>query len=212
MHSLFVIYFNNIEYILYNPSISIDLNNNDTCTLLVIYFDIYNNLSSLNAHANLIHQQFIIAINDWFSWQTMLYIVERIESIAFSNEKQSLERRLLLLAVEEHWIISVALGINPRLVIRGYDSVKMAVVKPSPRRVDGLWRRVEAGNKVNWRFSLPASLVCFLAFVAQLSISLSLSLSFSSFPFFFLEEREFEKVPFYSLLVNECISRYLGIA
>ena len=212
MHSLFVIYFNNIEYILYNPSISIDLNNNDTCTLLVIYFDIYNNLSSLNAHANLIHQQFIIAINDWFSWQTMLYIVERTESIAFSNEKQSLERRLLLLAVEEHWIISVALGINPRLVIRGYDSVKMAVVKPSPRRVDGLWRRVEAGNKVNWRFSLPASLVCFLAFVAQLSISLSLSLSFSSFPFFFLEEREFEKVPFYSLLVNECISRYLGIA
>ena len=211
MHSLFVIYFNNIEYILYNPSISIDLNNNDTCILLVIYFDIYNNLSSLNAHANLIHQQFIIAINDWFSWQTMLYIVERTESIAFSNEKQSLERRLLLLAVEEHWIISVALGINPRLVIRGYDSVKMAVVKPSPRRVDGLWRRVEAGNKVNWRFSLPASLVCFLAFVAQLSISLSLSL-FLFFSFFFLEERGFEKVPFYSLLVNECISRYLGIA
>ena len=181
MHSLFVIYFNNIEYILYNPSISIDLNNNDTCILLVIYFDIYNNLSSLNAHANLIHQQFIIAINDWFSWQTMLYIVERTESIAFSNEKQSLERRLLLLAVEEHWIISVALGINPRLVIRGYDSVKMAVVKPSPRRVDGLWRRVEAGNKVNWRFSLPASLVCFLAFVTQLSISLSLFLFFSFF-------------------------------
>ena len=60
----------------------------------------------------------------------------------------------------------------------------MAVVKPSPRRVDGLWRRVEAGNKVNWRFSLPASLVCFLAFVAQLSIFLSLSLSLF-FSFFF---------------------------